>query len=508
MSLDHKIILAVDIGTTSAKTLAVDRSGRIAGSHSIGYPLHTPRPGYAEQDPDEICEAVLEGIARVVRQGGWRAGDILCVAFSSANHSLIAVDREGRPLTPIITWADQRSAAQAERLRADGAGLRNYLRTGTPIHPMSPLPKLIWLREERPDVFAAASRFIGIKEYIFHRLFGVYITEHSMASATGLFNLETLRWDPEALRLAGIREEQLPSIAPTTERLTGLKPDLAERLGLAADTPFVLGGQDGVLANLGIGAVEDGVLAVTIGTSSAVRTAVRRPTLDPEGRLFCYALTQHHWIVGGASNNGAIVARWIAERLYPGRPMEEVLPLAGRVPPGAEGLIFLPLLAGERAPFWDAHAKGVLFGLTLSHGEHHMLRAAMEGVLFQIAAIVSLMERSGGKAREVRASGGFARSPLWCQMLADMLGAPVRVPESVESSGLGAAQLGLYAMEEGRGPLLRWKDAGGALYEPDRAAAAVYREMLPFYLRVYELLKGPMREADRWRSVPPQARND
>lgn len=501
MNFDANIILAVDIGTTSAKALAVDASGRVLGRHSIGYPLLTPRPGYAEQDPDTIYEAVLDCMAAVVREGGWKADEILCVSFSSYNHSLILADREGRPLTPSITWADQRSAAQAERLREDGTGLNNYLRTGTPIHPMSPLPKLIWMREQRADLFASAYQFIGIKEYIFYRLFGQYVTEHSMASATGLFNLETLGWDPGALQLAGIREEQLPRIAPTTERISGLKPETAERLGLRTDTPFVLGGQDGVLANLGIGAVEEGMFAVTIGTSSAVRTAVSRPTLEPEGRLFCYALTQDHWIVGGASNNGAIVAQWITEKLFPGRSMEEVLPLAGDVAPGAEGLLFLPLLAGERAPFWDAYAKGVMFGLTLSHSEKHMLRAAMEGVLFQIAAIVSLMEQSGGKAREIRASGGFARSPLWCQMMADLLGVPVRVPESVESSGLGAAQLGLYAMEEGRGPLLRWRIEGGALYEPDPAAAAVYRDMLPFYLRLYDLLKEPMKESARWQPV-------
>jgi gluconokinase len=265
-------------------------------------------------------------------------------------------------------------------------------------------------------------------------------------------------------------------------------------MGLRADTPFIVGAQDGVLANLGIGAVEDGVLAVTIGTSGAVRTCVNRPVLDPEGRLFCYALTQDHWMVGGPSNNGAIVARWISDRLYPGKPMEEILPLAAASPPGSNGLVFLPLLSGERAPFWDAQAKGVMFGLTLAHTEKDMLRAALEGVLFQITAIVSLMKQAGEGPKEVRASGGFARSSLWCQMLADMLGVPVRVPESVESSGLGAAQLGLYAMEDCAGPLLRWKNAEGSLYEPDAANHRVYQNRLPLYLSLYDRLKEPMRE--------------
>lgn len=497
MSKELDIVIAIDIGTTSTKTLAVDREGHIHNSHSVAYPLHTPSPGYAEQDPDVIYEAVLDAVASVMKKGGYTAEQIVCVTFSSANHSLILIDEQGIPLTPSITWADQRSAAQAERLLSDGTGLPIYLRTGTPIHPMSPLVKLIWMKEERPDLFFAAKQFIGIKEYVLNKLFGVMMMDHSIASATGLFNLETLAWDKEALLLADVREDQLPTLVPSTERITGLKLEAAERMGLNGSTTFVLGAQDGVLANLGIGAVEEGVLAVTIGTSGAVRTATNKPTVDPEGRLFCYALTEDCWIVGGPSNNGAIVAQWISERLYPGKPLDEVLPLAASVPAGANGLLFLPLLSGERAPFWDAQAKGVMFGLTLSHVETDMLRAAMEGVIFQITAIVSLMKQAGQKPREVRASGGFARSTLWCQMMADMLGVPVRVPVSVESSGLGAAQLGLYAMDDCKGSLLRWKETEGSLYEPNEKTHSLYQGLLPLYLSLYDRLKEPMREISR-----------
>ncbi|RCW48373.1 gluconokinase [Paenibacillus prosopidis] len=507
MSADTELVIAIDIGTTSTKTLAVGLTGQILGSHSIEYPLHTPSPGYAEQDPDVICEAVIDSVSKVMRNGGFRAQDIRCVAFSSANHSLILLDSKGRPLTPSITWADQRSAAQAERLMNDGSGLSVYSRTGTPIHPMSPLVKLIWLREERPDLFHSAHHFVGIKEYILNKLFGIMIMDHSIASATGLFNLETLTWDKEALILAGIREDQLPRLVPSTECIEGLSRETAERMGLGTDTTFIVGAQDGVLANLGIGAVEDGVLAVTIGTSGAVRTSVSRPTFDAEGKLFCYALTKDHWIVGGPSNNGAIVARWISDRLYPGKPIDEVLPLAGAVPPGSDGLLFLPLLSGERAPFWDAQAKGVMFGLTLAHTEPDMLRAAMEGVLFQITAIVSLMKQAGEKPREVRASGGFARSTIWCQMMADMLGVPVRVPESVESSGLGAAQLGLHAMDGCRGPLLRWKEMEGSLYGPDLTNHKLYQRLLPLYLSLYDRLKEPMREISKLQHASVGCRN-
>lgn len=492
-------VLAVDIGTTSTKVLATDTEGRLLASHSKAYPLHTPRPDVAEQDPDEIFEAVVEGLEAVVRRAGLAADDVRCVAFSAAMHSLIAVDADGRPLTRSITWADQRAAPQAERLAADGTGLAVYLRTGTPIHPMSPLVKLMWLRETHPDLWRRTAKFAGIKEYILYRLFGEWVTDHSMASATGCLNLETLRWDEEALRLAGVGEDRLPRLVPTTHRLNGLRADVAERVGLSRETPFVVGASDGVLANLGVGALEPGVLAVTIGTSGAVRAGVGRPSPDPQGRLFCYALTERHWIVGGATNNGAIALRWMSDRVRPDLSFEDVVKLAEQVPPGADGLLFLPLLTGERAPFWDPQAQGVLFGLTLAHGDAHLIRAAMEGVLFQIRAIVDPVERMTGKAREVRASGGFARSPLWCQMLADMLGAPVLVPEVAEGSGMGAVRLGLYAMQGATGELTGWDVTEGRRYEPDAAAHAVYTELLPKYLDLYERLKTPMRDLAAFR---------
>lgn len=564
------IVIAVDIGTTGTKALAVDADGRVLNGSRAGYPLHVPKPGRAEQDPEAIFEAVATCLERTVKDGGHSPEDILCVSFSCAAHSLILLDGDGRPMTPAVTWADTRSAAQAERLLADGTGPALYRRTGTPVHPMTPLAKLLWFREEEPALFRKAGLFAGIKEYVLLRLFGEAVTDHSMAGGTGLFNLHTLDYDDEALALAGIGRERLPRLMPTTGFLSGLPRGMADKFGLAPDTPFVLGAQDGVLANVGIGATEDGVYAVTIGTSSAVRTAVRKPVLDPEGRLFCYALLPDEWIIGGPSNNGAVAVKWLAERLYPGREPEDVLRLAEQAPPGADGLLFAPLLAGERAPVWDPRARGVLFGLTLAHRNEHLIRAAMEGVVFQVAAIADLIRRTGRPIREVRASGGFARSPLWCQMLADVLDTPVTVPPVVESSALGAAKLGFWAMaraaerpaesapacragrpaenhaagppesrpgipsecqidsppsdqiavppenasssptenpagnpRENRPAIPPWRHPdrrgvpdGSATYRPDSGRAAVYRELFPVYMSLYESTKRAMHDLD------------
>ncbi|MGG2199493.1 FGGY family carbohydrate kinase [Paenibacillus validus] len=493
-------IIAADIGTTSAKTLLFDREGRILASHAVEYPLHTPKPDMAEQDPEQIFQAVLTGIQAVVRQASVLPGQVMCVSFSSAMHSLIAVDEALRPLTPCITWADNRSAGYVKPVKEQLNGHEIYMRTGTPIHPMSPLLKLLWFRDHRPELFAAAYKFIGIKEYVFARLFGECVIDHSLASATGLFNLRSLDWDSEATALCGVRREQLSRPVPTTHVMQGLRAEDAARLGLAADTPFVVGASDGVLANLGAGAFEPGIYSVTIGTSGAVRGVVREPVTDPKGRLFCYALKEDFWVVGGAINNGGIMFRWVRDQLATaeaeeGRrrgmdPYEYLTALAAEVPHGSDGLLFLPLLAGERAPYWNANARGVFFGLSLYHQKKHMIRSVLEGVMYRIHTVVDALEELSGPTREIRASGGFARSPFWLQMMSDVLGSPVAVPNTIEGSGAGAALLGMLAVGEIRdfSSVHNWVQVRHTL-QTDLKAFEVYRQLTTIYSRVYHQLK-------------------
>jgi gluconokinase len=492
-------IIAADIGTTSTKTLVIDREGKIIASHSVEYPLHTPKPDVAEQEPLVIFSAVVAGIRDVVRKAGILPGEVLCVSFSSAMHSLIAVDRELGLLTPCITWADNRSAGYVDIVKSEYDGHRIYLNTGTPLHPMSPLLKLMWMKEHLPDIFAKAYKFIGIKEYVFARLFGQFIVDHSIASATGLFNLFQLDWDELALTAAGIRKEQLSQPVPTTHRVAGLPPRYSEEMGLAADTPFVVGASDGVLANLGVGAMEPGSLAVTIGTSGAVRGVVREPLTDPKGRLFCYALKEDYWVIGGAINNGGIMFRWVRDELATleaeeGRrrgmdPYDYLTGLASEVAPGSDGLIFLPLLAGERAPYWNANARGVFFGLALNHHKKHMIRSVLEGVVYRIHSVVTALEEMTGKASEICASGGFARSTFWRQIMSDVLGTEVTVPNAIESSGIGAAQLGLLAMGEvdDFSGIRDWVKAS-IHHKPNPENHEIYSQLTAIYNRIYHQL--------------------
>ncbi|WP_010269948.1 gluconokinase [Paenibacillus senegalensis] len=493
-------VIAADIGTTSTKTLVIDRQGTVLASHSIEYPLYTPRQDVAEQNPQEIFQAVLDGIKHVLIKAAIAPEEVLCVSFSSAMHSLIAVDEQLEPLTACITWADNRSVNHAEKLKREHNGHEIYLRTGTPIHPFSPLAKLMWLSDTNPELVARTHKFIGIKEYVFAKLFSTFVIDHSLASATGLFNLKELDWDQEALRIVGISADKLSRPVSTTYRLEGMQPSYAKHMGLPADTPFIIGASDGVLANLGAGAYEQGSYAVTIGTSGAVRGVVKEPVTDPQGRLFCYALKEDFWVIGGAINNGGIMFRWVRDELATleaaeGRnrsldPYDYLTELAAEVPAGSDGLIFLPFLLGERAPYWNANARGVFFGLSMAHHKKHMIRSVLEGVVYRIHSVVEALEELAGPAKEIRASGGFARSAFWRQMMADVLGTPVLVPDSIESSGLGAAQLGLYAMGEVSdfSGIHDWV-AATCRHSAQAGNHDVYKQLLPIYRQVYWNLK-------------------
>ncbi|MFT4192357.1 MAG: gluconokinase [Comamonas sp.] len=503
-----EIVIGVDIGTTSTKAVALTPQGAVIAHHNVDYPLLRPEPAAAEQDPQEILEAVLAVITQCVTQSRARFADarFLAVSFSAAMHSLILVDEAGQPLTHSITWADNRAAPWAERIRDEWDGLAIYRRTGTPIHPMSPLAKLVWLRHERPALFGRASRFVGIKEFVLHRLFGQWVVDHSIASATGLFNLRQLDWDEGALALAGVRPGQLPEPRPTTHALRGLDAEIADRLGLPADTPFVLGANDGVLSNLGVGAIAPGEVAVTIGTSGAMRTVVDRPLTDAEGRTFCYALTEKHWVVGGPVNNGGIILRWVRDEFAAAEtetakrlgidPYEVLTRIAERVSAGAEGLLFHPFLAGERAPYWDARLRGSFFGLGMHHGKEHMIRAALEGVIFNLYGILPAVEAVAGRSRRIKATGGFARSPMWRQMMADVFDRDVVVPESFESSCLGAAVLALYGLGH-VDSLEVVADMVGATHQhtPEPEAVALYDELKPIYLSL------PYKLAEEYKAI-------
>lgn len=476
------VVLGVDVGTTSAKVTAFDADGREHGHGEVEYPLHDPAPGHAVQDPDQVVAATLGAVRVAAEQARAAGAEVAGLSLSAAMHGLVALDAHDRPLTPLMTWADTRAWEQAERLRAEHPELHG--RTGTPLHPMAPVAKLRWLAEHEPETMAAARRFVGVKELALHALTGEWAIDHSMASGTGLLAIRELDWDAEALEIAGVDAGRLaPPVA--AKHVFELTADV----GLPRGTPVVAGAGDGPLANLGVGAVRPGVAACSIGTSGALRVMVEQPATDPEGRVFCYALTPGRWAVGGAINNGGVVLGWAGEALAPDlgeHAEDELLALAAEVPAGSEGLIMLPYLLSERAPHWSALPRGAYVGLTRGHGRGHLIRAAVEGVCQQLALVLASVRDAGNDVREVRATGGFARSELWRQILTDALGMEVGFPAGHEGSGFGAALLGMEALGivesiERAAELVTIDER----LEPDRDDAAAYADLLPVFARLY-----------------------
>lgn len=435
------MVVGLDLGTTSAKAVAVDTQARTWAQVAHAYPLHSPRPGWAEQEPADVIAAAMRALATVVEAARSHGADVKGVSVSAAMHSVLAVDAAGQPLTPALTYADSRAADLAEALRGTPEAREMYERTGVPTHPMSPLLKIRWFGENDPAVAARAARWVSLKEHVLAHLGAEPGVDHSVASGTAMFDLREQRWHAPALEFAGIGPEQLAPLLPTTALIEAS----------ALDVPIVIGAGDGALANLGAGALSEGVAALSIGTSGAVRIASRQVRTDAGARLFCNALTTDRWVVGGAISNGGIILRWLRDRLFSRDGVapityETLTELATGVPPGCEGLLWLPYLTAERAPRWDPSPRGALLGMDLRHGPGHVIRAGMEGVALQLRWVVDAIMDSGCSLDAIRATGGFTDSPVWVQILADVLGRDVAVPDESEGSSVGGALLGMVAL--------------------------------------------------------------
>ncbi len=468
-----EVIVGLDVGTTGVKAVAfgIGSAWRVLALRE--YALLTPAPDQEVQDPDTILQAVASALAECV--SATAGADVLAISVSTAMHALIGLDAELTPLTPLITWADSRARVEARDLR--GCDVDLHTLTGAPVHPMTPVTKLAWFARHEPRTLAGARWWVGLKELVLEWLTGRLVSELSSASGTGLLDMATRDWSPAAIKLAGITATQLPEILPTTARL-GLCADAARRTGLREGTPVVVGAGDGPLGNLGTGAMAPGIAGLSLGTSGAVRMAISEPRIDRDRTLFCYALTDSVWVIGGAISNGGAVVRWAEQALAPdlhgaadrvesgGGADVALLELAASAPPGSAGLVMLPYLMAERAPLW-AGQTGAYLGLQREHTRAHMARAAIEGVCLQLRLIVDRLAEVE-PVRSLRATGGVFRSALWCEVVSAMLGRPVLLMGEAEGTALGAAALGLFAL--GRANTLT--DACALLAAPDAPVPA------------------------------------
>lgn len=436
--MSQQYVIGLDIGTTSAKAVVFTLSGKVVAEAEELITSYYPKQGWVEQNPDEIEQSAIQAISKAISLAGVQKKEIITLGFSAAMHSLICMSESGEALSQGIIWADGRSTEQANRLMETN-GIEIYSRTGMPIHPMSPLAKLIWMKENNFEPYQNASYFISIKEYLIEKWFGQRVIDYSMASATGLFNGKSFEWDEQAIIHAGISRDQLSQIVPPTYQLTGIYEDVAEQMGVSSEMPFVIGAADGQLANLGIGAISPGEVAVTVGTSGAIRQFAKGFQSNTKHETFCYAFSKEYFIIGGPTNNGGIALQWLKELLNYEESFDQFTAEAGKVEPGAEGLFFHPYINGERAPLWNQQAKGNFFGMSVTHKRDHFVRAVLEGITFNIYQIGKALENLAGEPKKLYVNGGLARSAIWLQMLADIFGKEVYVPESHHSAAWGAA---------------------------------------------------------------------
>ncbi|WP_025763770.1 gluconokinase [Dyadobacter tibetensis] len=475
-------LIGCDIGTTNVKTTAFDaETGAILGTRSHGYEMSHPQAGWSEQDPEAIYQALLTCIRQVCQQDA-RHGALLGISFSSAMHGVLALDRNGKALTQLIIWADNRSAAIADRLRNSDTGREIYQRNGTPIHAMAPVCKLIWLRQEMPELFARAHKFVAIKEYVIYRLTGKFLVDYSIASATGLFNIHEKKWDIWTLGEIGLPIEKLSTaVSPYFQQPL----EEGNELGVSAGVPLIMGASDGCLANLGSGSYASDSMTVTIGTSAATRVSASKPYLDPKMRTFCYILDEETYIVGGASNNGAVIFDWLKDTFFEGSSYETVFDQAIQTPAGADGLMFYPYLLGERAPLWSSSVRGGFTGLDIQHKKGHFVRAVMEGVLLNLYNVAEVLIRKN-EVQKIYANGGFAHSNLWVQMLADVFGLPVSLNDTVETGTVGAVMMAMKSL----GLVHHYSEMKlftpvSVMFETNLEVHAVYRKAAIRYDREY-----------------------
>jgi len=501
LDLIMEYFIGIDIGTTNAKAVAMTAAGKILGEERAAYPSIQKLPGQFEQDPEKIFKAIMSMIPRLVTK--LKSHEVTAIGLSSAMHGLIAVDKKGKPITNLITWADTRSASYAQDLRTTDLGKKIFFETGTPIHAMSPLSKLIWMRNELPKIWNSAGKFISMKEYFLYRLFGKFLVDYSIASATGLFNIMAKKWDSLALHEAGIEPDRLSIPVPVLHVETGISSAHAKTLRIGQKIPFVIGASDGCLANLGTGAMEDHEAAVTIGTSGALRMVSRKPVHDPDAVLFNYILDDEFYVSGGPINNGGVILRWIAENMLGNKfstiaDVGKFVKTAMKAPIGSGKLILLPYLLGERAPVWDGEAKGAYVGLTTEHRQSHLMRAGIEGISFALLQILNALEAGEGKVKRVYASGGYLQSRPWLQLLANIFNKEILHVSVADASAIGACMMAMRAT----GHIKSWKEGKDFLpppkiYNPDGLLHKKYQPYFEVYKSLYEKLKDSFHELNK-----------
>jgi xylulokinase len=433
-------LLGLDISTTGAKALLIDETGGVAASHTTPQPISAPKPLWSEQNPADWWNGMMASIRAVVEQVP--ADQIAAIGLTGQMHGLVCLDKHGEVLRPAILWNDQRTQAECDYIM-ETIGTERFIQlTGNRALTGFTAPKIVWVRRHEPEVYARIAHILLPKDYIRFRLTQDYHTDLAGAAGTVLLDVARRQWSEEVLSALEIPMAWMPKTHEGTQ-ITGVVSEAAaQSTGLKAGTPVVGGGGDQAAQAVGVGAVKPGIVALTVGTSGVVFAPLSRYSYEPEGRLhaFCHAVPGQ-WHFMGVMLSAAGSLQWYRDTLAADTDFDSLVIEAAAVPPGGEGLQFLPYLTGERTPHPDPLARGAFIGLTTRHTRGHMTRAVLEGVAFGLRDSFELIKNSGLTIEEVRVSGGGAKSPLWRQIMTDILNVPLKQVAAIEGASYGAALL-------------------------------------------------------------------
>jgi xylulokinase len=494
-----RYFLGIDVSTTGAKALLVDEKGRVAASATTALTLQTPKPLWSEQDPHEWWTGTAASIRKALSEAGAKGGDVAAIGLTGQMHGLVLLDGQRNVLRPAILWNDQRTGAECAEIERRVGRSQLIREVGNVALTGFTAPKILWVRNHEPAVYAKARLVLLPKDYVRLRLTGEAAMDKADGSGTILFELKARTWSRLVLEKLDIPAEWLPPTFEGPEATGKLTAQAAAETGLAAGTPVMAGGGDQSAGAVGAGAVRPGVVSLTLGTSGVVFATTDAPLVEPEGRLhaFCHAVPGR-WHFMGVTLSAAGSLQWYHDTLTPKESFGDVVAEAEQAPAGSDGLFFMPYLSGERTPYPDPLARGSFVGLTVRHRRAHLTRAVLEGVAYSMKDCFSLLQGAGlGAVSEVRIAGGGAKGPLWRRIVASALGLPMVTVNSTEGAAYGAALLGAVgggawpsveaacdatiAVTGRDEPVAKWSEAYAALYPRYRE---LYGALKPTYDRL------------------------
>jgi xylulokinase len=484
--------IGLDSSTTATKALLIDDEGQVVAVASSEYTYETPHPLWSEQQPQLWWDATVESIRTVMQSSSVSADEVLGIGLTGQMHGLVLLDADNNVLRPALLWNDQRTGAQCDDIR-ERLGKEHLIQvTGNDALTGFTAPKILWVQQEEPEVYKKIAHILLPKDYVRFKLSDKFAIDRAGGAGTLLFDLRERSWSQEVLDALDIDPGWLPETYEGTAVTSTISAAAADAIGLKEGTPIVGGGGDQAAAAVGTGAVEEGIVSLSLGTSGVVFATTDQPAIEPDGRLhaFCHAVPGK-WHLMGVMLSAAGSLRWHRDTFAPGVDFDSLLEPATDIPPGSDGLVFLPYLTGERTPYPDPLARGAFVGLTVRHSLPHMSRSVLEGVAFGLRDSFELMKAAGlGDITQVRVTGGGAKSPFWRQILADVLQAELVTVNSEEGAAYGAALLaatGTGAFSDVPSACRKVIEVTGRTAPGE--AVAQYDAIYPIYRQLYPALK-------------------